>query len=521
MTFTSFHFVVFFLITLVVGHALKNRSQRIFLLIASYYFYGVYEPAYLWLILLSSFYDYFAALGIAAHRAVKNGQGDSSWTRHLAFFNPRIWLSISMVLNLSLLFYFKYTNFGIEFLNDVSPLGGTAFGWPTTYILLPIGISFYTFQSMSYTIDVYRADLEARRDLIDFFLYVSFFPQLVAGPIVRASTFFKNLDARLKIGTNDVVVGTTRIIVGLFRKLVLADNMGVFVDQAFNNYAMLSPAEVWLASFGFGFQIYFDFAGYTDIARGVARLFGFEFNINFLYPMAAGNISEHWQRWHLSLTTWIRDYVYIPLGGSRVGPMRYYFNFIIIWVLTGIWHGPAYHFIVWGFWQAAMMIMHRFYTRSRLASFLNSLPAKPARTLRWLGYGYMGLARVVMLFGLFFGFIYFRADTMAMAHSMFGRAFGAFDFNAVLVHLFSFDFSAMAGAWTLPPDHTGFPISFSPYWILLIILFIYEYAMDKLQLEYFWQEDHRGRLVLMLNLMIFAVIIFGLSEPPSFKYFAF
>ena len=526
MNFTSFHFVGFFTVTIILGHLLKNRIQRIFLLLASYYFYGVFEPWYLVLIISSTLIDYFAGMGIEAGRLSREGSIDKARYPALSFFGPKIWLFISIAMNLSLLGYFKYTNFGIEVFNDLQPYGDTMFAWPATYILLPIGISFYTFQSMSYTIDVYRGVLTPRKDIVDFALYVAFFPQLVAGPIVRATTFLSQLDERLSIRKNDIIVGVTRIVVGFFRKLVLADNMGMVVNTVFANPERYGPVDIWLAGIGFAFQIYLDFAGYTDIARGVARLFGFEFEINFLYPMSARNIIDHWNRWHLSLTTWIRDYVFIPLGGSRVGHIKLYFNVFFIWFLTGIWHGPAYHFVVWGLWQAVMITIYRLYKNTRLHDVLNDKG----------GFVYDVLARITTMFFLTFGFIWFRAETMTKATFMQGRLFAlhdlpraltsfkAFLFNdgtwaAVKLHLFG---PATNGTGTVTPVLKSFLVPVhTDYLVLLFLYFIYEYIFKRLQLEYFWKPKNKRKLICLMIFMIFCIIVFASPDTPNFMYFQF
>ena len=513
MNFTSFHFVAFFFVALFFGHILKNRSQRIFLLLASYYFYGAFEPRYLVLILASSLLDYVCGIGIEARRnRLAPGGGV------LAAIPARAYLWASLLLNLGLLAYFKYTNFGIGMLNDLQPYGESAFSWPLENILLPIGISFYTFQSLSYTIDVYRGTLAARRSALDFFLYVSFFPQLVAGPIVRAPTFFGELDSPRRIVKQDIIVGVTRIAVGFFRKLVLADNIGVVVNIIFASPDQRHWADMWLAALGFGFQVYFDFAGYTDIARGVARLFGFEFEVNFNYPMAVSNIAQHWQRWHLSLTTWIRDYVYIPLGGNRVSAGRLYANMLLIWVLTGIWHGPAYHYIAWGVLQFVMIAIHRMYSGTAAASWLNEHG----------GRSYDIAARVVTMFFLCFGFIYFRAPDMDTAHLMIGRGLGVYDLAALPGALFGWIFSDMGTwrqvslAWNGPADLPGTPgPQFQSYWILIVLMFAYEYVFNYLRLDYFWEERNRKKLLGLLCVMIFMIVTLLPANSPDFIYFLF
>jgi alginate O-acetyltransferase complex protein AlgI len=489
MNFTSFHFLIFFFITLFVGHLLRNETRRlrIFLLIASYYFYGVFKPEYLILILLSTLYDYIAALGIESSR---NKRHDKKIYKILSKLSDKTWLTISLILNLSLLGFFKYTNFGLEVINDVFQLNQTPFYLTPLDIILPVGISFYTFQSLSYTIDVYRGILKARESFIDFALYVTFFPQLVAGPIVRATTFFKQMDQTKGITFEDYKTGFALIISGFFRKLVLADNLAPLVNAVFANPQNYHYIDLWIASLAFGWQIYFDFAGYTDIARGVAKFFGYEFENNFAYPMAARNITEHWKRWHISLTTWLRDYLYIPLGGSKVSPARVYLNIFIVWLATGIWHGAAYHFIAWGIWQYVMIVVHRIYDQSSLQKFLHTkIP------LLW-----EVIARIILFFCLNFGFIWFRAENMQKANFMIGRLFGFEDITS------SFKFAS----WYPKMIYTD-------YLILLILLWIYEFYMNKNNIEI----EKTKRLTLSLSLQVWMILIFSSPDTINFLYFQF
>jgi D-alanyl-lipoteichoic acid acyltransferase DltB (MBOAT superfamily) len=493
MNFTSFHFLIFFFITLFLGHLLKDhhRKLRIFLLIASYYFYGVFKPEYLILILLSTLYDYIAALGIESYRK-KKIKINQKLFYYLSYISDKTWITISIILNLSLLGFFKYTNFGLEVLNDVLNLKNTPFSLTPLDIILPVGISFYTFQSLSYTIDVYRGILKAREDFIDFALFVSFFPQLVAGPIVRATTFFEQMDHPKSITYEDYKIGFARIVTGFFRKLVLSDNLAPIVNKVFANPENFHYIDLWIASLAFGWQIYFDFAGYTDIARGVARFFGYEFEINFAYPMAARNITEHWKRWHISLTTWLRDYLYIPLGGSRVSPLRVYFNIFIVWFITGIWHGAAYHFIAWGLWQFVMIVIHRNYDGSKLQSLIHKKIPKIWEVL----------ARIILFFSLNFGFIWFRAENLQKANFMIGRLFGFENINHSLTFLKEFP-----------------KFMFYDYLILLILLWIYEFYMDRKKLDNFIKDNNK--LVLLLSIKVIMILIFASPDTPNFLYFQF
>lgn len=506
MNFTSFHFVVFFFVTLLVGHFLKNKSQRLFLLVASYYFYGVFEPFYLVLIFFSTIWDYFSGLGILSAQMRERGEVPTGSLRYYPHLKPKLWIIGSLCVNITLLAYFKYTNFGLEVVNDALPWGDTIFALPMQNILLPVGISFYTFQSMSYTIDVYRGTIPARKNFIDFALYVAFFPQLVAGPIVRSPNFFGQLDKRLPVLKDDIVIGTTRIVVGFFRKLVLSDNLALMVNDVFAN-PFLHPLDVWVGAIGFGFQIYLDFAGYTDIARGVARLFGFEFEVNFLYPMAAKNITDHWQRWHLSLTTWLRDYVFIPLGGSRGGTLITYRNIFLVWLFAGIWHGPAYHFIAWGVWQFVMIAIHREYSGTALHSFLNEKG----------GIAYSILSRIITMFFLTFGFIWFRADNLVEATRRQAQLFGFGFFPEKLTEWWhGKSFSDIEWLGGLVPT----PI-YKSYVVLLLICFAYEYFFNRFQLEYFWKPENKNKLVAVLTMMVFCILTLSSPESPSFIYFQF
>ncbi len=486
--------------TVIIGHLLyhKTKTLRIFLLLASYYFYSVYNTGYLILIFLSTMYDYIAGLGIESYRLKTSNKNLFSTQniiyRSLGYFSDTFWIVISLLLNLSLLGFFKYTNFGLEVFNDVFQLNNSLFRFTFLDIFLPVGISFYTFQSLSYTIDVYRGILKARKNFIDFALFIAFFPQLVAGPIVRATTFFSQMDQPGKIFLNDYIVGFTRIISGFFRKMVLADNLAPVVNTVFANPQDHNTLDIWIASIGFGWQIYFDFAGYTDIARGVARFFGYEFEINFACPMAARNITEHWKRWHISLTTWLRDYLYIPLGGSRVSQLRLYLNISIVWLFTGIWHGAAYHFIAWGIWQYIMIIIHRFYSAS---SFADTLRSK-------LGRFWEILARIILFICLNFGFIWFRAENMTSANYMIGRLYFFENIN----ESFKLNFNQV-------------PSLYNEYLLFLALLWIYEFFMDKYKLDQSYETLSKNLLILVLSLKILSIVFLSPVEVSHFLYFQF
>ncbi|MGJ3234252.1 MBOAT family O-acyltransferase [Marivirga sp.] len=337
MLFNSFEFIVFFIVCFYLYWFVFRKSlikQNILLLIASYFFYGWWDWRFLSLIAFSSLVDYF--LG----NAISN-------TNHKK--KKKILLSISLVCNLGLLGFFKYYNFFVESLiesfNTIGYSGGSIH---TLNIILPVGISFYTFQTISYSIDIYRGHLKPDKNLINFLAFVSFFPQLVAGPIERASNLLPQFRKERKISFQDGKEGFQMILWGLFKKIVIADFLGNYVVEIFDNHAAMSGSELFLGLAFFAVQIYCDFSGYSDIAIGVARLFGFKLMRNFAYPYFARDIAEHWRKWHISLSTWFKDYLYIPLGGSRGGKRMIIRNTIIIFTVSGFWHGANWTYIIWG-----------------------------------------------------------------------------------------------------------------------------------------------------------------------------
>ena len=341
MSFVSFTFLILlvgvFLARLTVGRSHHETPFLALLLLASLTFYGWHVPTYLLLLLASVVVDYFAGRRIADLEA-----GDPH----------RRWLLIlSLVTNLGMLGYFKYTGFALGSVRTaLVSLGLESSFLPHWEVVLPIGISFYTFQSMSYTIDIYRGELAPIRTFWRFLLFVSFFPQLVAGPIVRAGEFFYQLERRRSPSLTVFGQGSYLIIRGLFLKMVLADNLGPVVDRAWPSLGIesTSSVEVLLVTILFSCQILCDFAGYSSIARGVAYLLGFRLPINFDSPYVAASFKEFWTRWHITLSRWLRDYLYIPLGGNRLSPWRTYANLLLVMLLGGLWHGAAMTFVVWG-----------------------------------------------------------------------------------------------------------------------------------------------------------------------------
>jgi alginate O-acetyltransferase complex protein AlgI len=346
MLFNSSDFVFFFLTVLFLYSRLRWNGQNWLLLIASCVFYGWWDWRFLGLVAYSALIDYFVALRMGQEH-------DDAKRRRL------LW--ISLVSNLGLLGFFKYFNF----FADSAVVALKALGFApdpiTLQVLLPVGISFYTFQSLGYTIDVYRRRLEPARSLRDFAVFVTFFPQLVAGPIERATHMLPQVMRRREVSSAMVREGLWLILFGFYKKVVLADNLSPFTARVFGQPSAAHGLEVLLAVYAFAFQIYGDFSGYSDIARGTARLLGFDLMHNFRMPYLSTTPSEFWQRWHISLSTWLRDYLYVPLGGNRGAPSKTYRNLMLTMVLGGLWHGAAWNFVAWGAYQGALLCVHRFF----------------------------------------------------------------------------------------------------------------------------------------------------------------
>ena len=334
MTFTSPEFIVFLVIVFYLYWRLRLKGQNILLVAASYFFYGWWDWRFLSLMFISTLVDYFG--GLAIH-------GTDNPGRRKAF------LTLALTSNLSILGFFKYYNFFVSSLqHSLASLGFHALSLHTLTIILPIGISFYTFQTMSYSIDVYRRALKPTRSIVDFMAYVSFFPQLVAGPIERATNLLPQFQQQRAFNYASAADGLRLIAWGFFKKLVLADNLALVVEKTYGAIPQYGAWEILVATLFFSFQIYYDFSAYSDIATGTAQLFGFRLMRNFNYPYFSTNIIQFWKRWHISLSTWFRDYVYIPLGGNRRGTLIYARNILIVFLISGLWHGANWTFIAWG-----------------------------------------------------------------------------------------------------------------------------------------------------------------------------
>jgi D-alanyl-lipoteichoic acid acyltransferase DltB (MBOAT superfamily) len=342
MLFNSLEFLIFLPVVLVVYYVLNRRSQNVWLLLCSYFFYGWWDWRFTSLLMISTVLDFNCARQM--HRRPRMS---------------RFFLVVSLCGNLGILCTFKYLNFFIDSVIPIFNLFHFNPDVPTLKVILPIGISFYTFQTLSYTIDVYRGKLKPTNNILDFALYVSIFPQLVAGPIERATNLLPQLERKRTVDGQMLASGLFLILLGYTKKVGIADAIAPFVDEIFDRPNQ-SSIRLLSALYLFSIQIYCDFSGYSDIARGISKLFGIDIMINFNQPYFSRNITEFWRRWHISLSSWLRDYLYIPLGGNRHGKAKTYRNIMITMVLAGLWHGANWTFVLWGALHGLYLVIHRF-----------------------------------------------------------------------------------------------------------------------------------------------------------------
>jgi D-alanyl-lipoteichoic acid acyltransferase DltB (MBOAT superfamily) len=477
--FNSFIFWGFFAIVLALYRVLPHRGQNWLLLVASYIFYGYWDWRFLSLILFSTLTDY--VLGAQISRAEDERR-------------RRILMICSVIINLGFLGFFKYFGFFVTEINAALAAIGLTSALPVLKIVLPVGISFYTFQSLSYTVDIYRRHTEPARTFQDFALYVSFFPQLVAGPIERSSSLLPQVTTPRTVDRAGIAEGLYLILFGLLKKVVIADNMAVIVNDVFSRPTdTLTGVEVLVGVYAFAFQIYGDFSGYSNVAQGLARMMGFQLRWNFRMPYFATSPSDFWNRWHISLSTWLRDYLYVPLGGNRNGAVNTYRNLALTMLLGGLWHGAAWTFVVWGAFHGAILIVYRRWpTLSGAPPTLQpsgrSIASERAAT--WF--------RMLLMFHLVcFSWLLFRAEDMGQVGTMMRAVAG--------------DFS---------------PTPFSVFALTMLAFF----ALPLLAYEA-WLERHDNQLVILSRSLwlqalvmfycIFMLLVFPPLQRQAFIYFQF
>lgn len=463
--------IVFIIYWLVLGN--KINLQNAFLLLISYIFYGWWDYRFLVLIILSSFCDYHIG-------KLLSKETDQS--------NRKKYLYLSLLINLGILLFFKYYNFFTESFVDLLANLGLHANVPLLSVILPVGISFYTFQTLSYSIDVYRNKIEAETNWISFFAFVSFFPQLVAGPIERASNLLPQFKRERTVNLGELKDGLRQILFGLFKKIVIADNCAYFVNDIFQNYTEYNSAYLVLGAILFAFQIYGDFSGYSDIAIGSAKLFGIKLMQNFAYPYFARDIAEFWRRWHISLSSWFRDYVYIPLGGSKQGLNKTIRNVFVIFVVSGFWHGANWTFIAWGFLHAVYYLPQLYSKTTR--KYLG--PVAENNILPNLKEGLQMLSTFLLVC---LAWIFFRADSITEAFSYIYYMFTNWGYNVELEYLS-----------TLP---------------LILILLIWEWIQRSKQHGLELSETTSVTFRWSLYLLLIILIFYFNGEKQDFIYFQF
>lgn len=482
MLFNSLEFAIFFPLVVAIHFLLPHRLRWLLLLVASYWFYMAWKAEYAVLLLLSTAVDYTAANGI--HRA-KDQRGRKRW----------LWMSL--VVNLGLLGFFKYFNFLNDTFRTLSGWGGIDYSIPDMDLLLPMGISFYTFQTMSYTIDVYRGHLQPERHLGRFALFVTFFPQLVAGPVVRAPDLLPQFIQRMGFDQQRVVEGLKRMLWGLFKKVVIADRCAPIVDEIFGDPAAHDGPLVVLGVLLFSIQIYCDFSGYSDIAIGSARVLGFRIMENFRAPQLAASIGEFWSRWHISMSAWFRDYIYIPLGGNRVNTERWYFNLVVVFFLSGIWHGAGWTFVIYGLLHGAYMVLalmtKRHWRRFNAWSGLVRIPRLHHAMLVLVTFLLVAFSR-----------IFFRAESVQDAFVMLGSL------------------------WHFKLAWGGLPALFAavkPWEIAITLVLAFSHLFLDHHLEAFVKGErrfgHRAYSYLFHGSLLLLLVLFGNYGEVAFIYFQF
>ncbi len=481
MLFNSTDFAIFLPIVFILYWFVTYKHltiQNILLVIASYIFYGLWDWRFLSLILFSTLIDFF--IGVALSKEENKNK-------------RKLLLWISIVVNLGFLGFFKYYNFFVDNFIAAFSLFGTTFNATSLNIILPVGISFYTFQTLSYTIDVYRKNLTPTKDFISFAAFVSFFPQLVAGPIERATNLLPQFYKKRHFEYHKAIDGSRQILWGLFKKIVIADNCAIYANDIFNNYETYSGSTLLLGAFFFTFQIYGDFSGYSDIAIGTSRLFGFTLKKNFAFPYFSRNIAEFWRRWHISLSTWFRDYVYIPLGGSRGGVWSKIRNTFVIFLVSGFWHGANWTFIAWGFINACYFLPLLVLKRNRKYTDV-------VAQNKILPNGKEMLHIVTTFFLTVITWVFFRAKTIK-------------DAVAYLEEIFS------KSLFTIPTIITT-------TLLLKIIVVIIFMSIEWLQrnkehaLQFSTAPKRRVWRWCFFFIVIYAIIVFG-AKPQEFIYFQF
>lgn len=467
MLFNSVGFLLFFPIVVVVYFLLPSRFRWVFLLIASYYFYMNWKPVYALLISFSTLTTYLSAFFIESKKEYK-----------------KFFLVSNLVINLGILFVFKYFNFINESVFFWLSQMNLRWEVPNLNLLLPVGISFYTFQAIGYTIDVYRGELKAEKNLGVYALFVSFFPQLVAGPIERAKNLLPQFYEKHVFTYSNAVQGLRLMLLGYFMKVVVADRLSTYVDAVYNNLPHHNGMSLLIATLFFSIQIYCDFAGYSSIAIGAARIMGFRLMQNFNRPYFSASITEFWRRWHISLSTWFKDYFYIPLGGNRVPKNRNYFNLFLTFLVSGIWHGANWTFVIWGSIHGVYQIVEKLFKVGKVSQTINP---------------FLKFFRILLTYMLvLFSWIFFRANNLDDAGLIINKIFLQIDKPFIN------------------------PVVFFYGIIALGVLFLLEISQElKWGERFFFKEKFRIYRSLSYVILTIIIVFFGVFDSSQFIYFQF
>lgn len=487
MLFYELQFIIPFIFILLLYTQLQRKGQNYLILFAGYLFYGMWDWRFLSLLLITTALDY------AAGYLIDHCRPGSS--------KRKLYLALSMTVNLGMLSYYKYVNFFAESLANLlnAPIPADSF---VANVILPAGISFYTFQSMSYVIDVYRGHIRAEKNFIDFAAFVSYFPHLVAGPIQRADVLLAQITQDRVLTLAGFFLGCRLFLFGLFKKLVVGDNVAKLVDPVFSNPQAFDSITLLVAAYAFAIQIYCDFSGYTDMARGVSKMMGINLTLNFNYPYFATSIRDFWTRWHISLSTWFRDYLYIPLGGNRLGESRAIFNLFVTFLLSGLWHGAGWNYILWGAYHGMLVALEHFFAK------------------RWLGRCAQNIPVLIKMFITFhlvvFGWILFRVTSLSQ-FSTYIKGLLAWNSSWVLLALESktwFDVFGIIASLAMGTMTVKFLI----YYLPLLGIDMLEYrAKGEL-----WEKS-RGKIIqgVFYGMLLFLIFTFGVSNAKQFIYFQF
>ena len=463
MLFNSIQFILFFVVVTILYFDLPHRFRWLLLLVASCYFYMAFKPVYIAILGFTIVVDYFAGI------LIEQTKGN----------RKKVFLIASLIANIGVLGTFKYWNFINQNITDLLGLSGAENPLPFLDILLPVGLSFHTFQAMSYTIEVYRGHQKAERHFGIYSLYVMFYPQLVAGPIERPQNLLHQFREEHSWDVERFRKGFSQMLWGFFKKVVIADRLSIFVNEVYGDWTHMSGANLWIAVVFFSFQIYCDFSGYSDIAIGSARIMGFDLMTNFNKPYFARSVEEFWKRWHISLSTWFRDYLYIPLGGNRHGVLRRYINLTIIFLVSGIWHGAGWNFVLWGALHAAFVVIELVY-RSRFGKAM--IPDF--------------LKMILTFFVVSIAWIFFRTPTTEQSFGIIEMLFGGADFGVISSQVM---------------NNAEIVLSV----LLILVLLVIEKLDLRLKFNTTWS------FAAMSSAVIFIIYLLGVFNQEQFIYFQF